>query len=76
MDARGEKLYQKGTIMRAMHMPNKQFSKFKKFLPADKNAKIVTFCNGIKCEESDHLAKKLMELGYKRVLVYKGGFPE
>ncbi len=76
MDARGLKLYQRGTIMGAMHIPNKKFSKFKKWLPASKKAKIVSFCNGIKCEESDHLAKKLMDLGYTRVYVYKGGYPE
>lgn len=76
VDARGFKLYQKGTIMGAVHMPAKQFKKFSKYLPADKNAKIVSFCNGIKCEESDHLAKKIMALGYTRVMVYKGGYPE
>ncbi len=76
LDARGFKLYQKGTIMGAVHLPNKKFKKFKKWLPASKKAKIVTFCNGLKCEESDYLAKKLMKLGYTRVLVYKGGYPE
>jgi len=76
MDARGLKLYKKGTILGAMHMPNKKFKKFKKWLPANKKAKIVTFCNGFKCEESDKLATKLMDLGYKKVYVYKGGYPE
>lgn len=76
IDARGKKLYQKGTIMAAMHMPVKKFKKFSKWLPKDKKAKIVTFCNGIKCEESDHLARKLMDAGYTRVYVYKGGYPE
>lgn len=76
LDARGFKLYQKGTIMGAVHMPNKKFDKFSKYLPADKNIQIVSFCNGFKCEESDHLAIKLMKLGYKNILVYKGGYPE
>ncbi len=76
VDARGFKLYQKGTIMGAVHMPAKKFKKFSKYLPNDKNAKIVSFCNGIKCEESDHLAVKIMALGYTRVMVYKGGYPE
>ena len=76
MDARGFKLYQKGTIMGAIHMPNKKFEKFSKWLPADKGAKIVSFCNGYKCEESDFLAKKLIALGYTNVMVYKGGYPE
>ncbi len=76
LDARGFKLYQKGTIMAAVHMPTKKYKNFKKWLPIDKHAKIVTFCNGIKCEESDKLARKLMADGYNRVYVYKGGYPE
>jgi rhodanese-related sulfurtransferase len=79
MDARGFKLYQKGTIMGAVHVPQKQLGKNKKIaqrLPADLKTKIVTFCNGFKCEESDLLAHKLIKLGYKKVYVYKGGVPE
>lgn len=79
MDARGMKLYKKGTILGAVHVPNKQLGKNKKIaqrLPADKKTKIVTFCNGVKCEESDFLAKKLMDMGYTKVYVYKGGYPE
>ncbi len=76
VDARGFKLYQKGTIMGSMHFPNKQFKKFAKFLPTNKNAKIVSFCNGYKCDESDHLAINIMKLGYTNVYVYKGGYPE
>ena len=62
--------------MGAMHMPFKKYKKFSKWLPQNKKAKIVTFCNGFKCEESDHLAKKLMADGYTKVMVYKGGYPE
>ncbi|MEA2019344.1 MAG: rhodanese-like domain-containing protein [Campylobacterota bacterium] len=76
LDARPFKLYQKGTIMGAVHMPDKQYKKFKKYLPADKNAKIVSFCNGPKCHLAPKLAKKLIEAGYKRVYVYSGGYPE
>jgi rhodanese-related sulfurtransferase len=77
LDARSWKLYQKGTIMGAHWMPTKKFKKFKKFLPANKaKTKIITFCNGFKCEESDHLARQLIAEGYKKVMVYKGGYPE
>ena len=79
MDARGMKLYSKGTILGAVHIPNKQLGKNKKVaqrLPISKKTKIVTFCNGIKCEESDHLARKLIKLGYTKVYVYKGGYPQ
>ncbi|VAY88306.1 SULFUR TRANSFERASE PRECURSOR [hydrothermal vent metagenome] len=76
LDARRFELYKKGTIMGAVHMPNKKFKRYQKWLPYSKKAKIVTFCNGFKCEESDYLAKKIMKLGYTRVYVYKGGYPQ
>ncbi|MEA3553965.1 MAG: rhodanese-like domain-containing protein [Campylobacterota bacterium] len=85
MDARGMKLYKKGTILGAVYVPQKKMNldkvkgmskKIIQRLPADKKTKIVTFCNGVKCEESDFLAQKLMKLGYTKVYVYKGGVPE
>lgn len=76
LDARGPKLYKKGTIMGSLNLPVKKFKKMKKFLPINKKAKIVTFCNGFKCEKSDELAVLLQKEGYTKVLVYKGGYPE
>jgi rhodanese-related sulfurtransferase len=76
LDARGFKLYQKGTIMRAVHMPAKEFKKFKKYLPADKKAKLITFCNGPTCHLAPKLAGLLKKEGYTNVLVYSGGYPE
>ncbi|MEA3499058.1 MAG: rhodanese-like domain-containing protein [Campylobacterota bacterium] len=80
MDARGMKLYSKGTILGAVHIHAKKLvkndRKLLQRLPINKKTKIVTFCNGLKCEESDHLARKLMDLGYTKVYVYKGGAPE
>lgn len=78
IDARGEKLYKKGTILGSMNVPVKRYKRLKKkILPANKaKAKIITFCNGFKCEKSDELAVLLMKDGYKKVYVYKGGYPE
>lgn len=76
IDARGEKLFLKGTIPGSINIDPKKFSKMKKFLPNDKKAKIVTFCNGLKCKHSDELAELIMAEGYTRVMVYKGGYPE
>ncbi len=75
LDARGVKLYKKGTILGSFNMPVKRYKRLKRFLPG-KNAKIVTFCNGIKCEKSDELAELLIKDGFTRVMVYKGGYPE
>ncbi len=76
LDARPLKLFQAGTITGSMYMDYKEYDKLKKFLPADKSVKIISFCNGIKCEHSDHLAELLQKDGYKNVVVYKGGYPE
>lgn len=76
LDARSPKLYQSGTIMGALNLEKKDYQSQKVFLPADKKLQIVSFCNGVKCEHSDHLAEALIKDGYKNVLVYRGGYPE
>ena len=75
IDARGGKLYKKGTILGAINIPTKKYKKLKKFLPS-KKAKLVVFCNGFKCEKAEELAVLLQKDGFKKVLVYKGGYPE
>ena len=37
---------------------------------------IITYCEGGTCEASLDLARALVDAGYRRVLVYSGGFPE
>ncbi len=78
MDARTSKDYLKGHIKGAISIPVNKFeenvemiwTKFKK------DQRIITYCSGIYCEDSHMLAKNLEELGYKRVSVFPGGFPE
>ena len=76
IDARGFKLYKKATIMGAINIPVKKYPSVKNLMPNNKEALIITFCNGFKCEKSDELAKLLIKDGYKNVKVYKGGYPE
>ena len=76
VDARPMKLYKKGTIMGSINISTKEYASFKNFLPSDKNAPIIPFCNGFECEKSDVLAKMLQKDGYTNVLIYKGGYPE
>lgn len=76
LDARGIKLYKKGTVMGAMHMDVKQFDKLKKYLPANKATPLVSFCNGPKCHLSGKLAKMLQAEGYTNISIYPGGGPE
>lgn len=45
-------------------------------LPADKNAAIITQCNGAECWKSYKSASMLIKAGYKKVYWFRGGLPE
>jgi rhodanese-related sulfurtransferase len=45
-------------------------------LPADKNAPIITSCNGPECWKSYKGAVGAMKAGYKKVYWFRGGYPE
>ena len=76
IDARDFKKYSKGTIAKAINVPIKRYKRFKKFLPIDKNATIVTFCGGEECNLSKKLSLKLEKLGYKNIKRFSKGFPK
>jgi len=54
LDARSFKLYLKGTIVGSLNLPVKKYDTLKKLLPS-KDTKLITFCNGYKCEKSDKI---------------------
>jgi rhodanese-related sulfurtransferase len=39
-------------------------------------APIVAYCSGGDCEDSRLLARKLVELGYRNLFIYRDGFPD
>jgi rhodanese-related sulfurtransferase len=43
-------------------------------LPRDKT--YIVYCDGGACDLSHHVAKTLIEFGFKRVFVYRGGWDE
>lgn len=45
-------------------------------LPADKNAGIITQCNGSECWKSYKGATAAVKAGYKKVYWFRGGIPE
>lgn len=45
-------------------------------LPSDKNATIITQCNGAECWKSYKGASAAMKAGHKKVYWFRGGFPE
>ena len=76
IDARPYKKYKEGTISKAINVPLKRAKRFKKYLPNDKNATLVLFCGGVKCNYSSKLSKKFAKYGYKNIKVFKEGFPK
>jgi len=77
-DARDADLYEIGHIPFAISLPIRQFEiKFKKVKGVLGRLKtIIVYCTGVNCHDSTELAKKLNELGYLDVFVYKGGITE
>ncbi len=76
IDARAFPRYAKGTVMRALNVPIRRFKRMLKWLPSDKNAPIVIFCDGPKCGLAEKEAVKFVKYGYRNIMVYSGGYPE
>ena len=53
----------------------KKFKKYAHLLPTDKTARIVFYCNGVKCGKSKKAAKQAIATGYTKVFVYAEGMP-
>lgn len=78
VDARDELSFVRGHIKGAISLPLGQFeAKSTGFM--DKvplAATLAVYCNGYGCHDSMTLGKKLKSKGYRRVLVFEGGYPE
>jgi len=78
VDARRDFFYHQERIPASICLPFTQFEKywpdFEKKVPRD--SPLVLYCTGYGCEDSHLLAKKLQDLGYRRLAVFFGGFPE
>lgn len=75
IDSRTIQEYQEAHIVGAVNIPEKNAEEHFGLLPADKNALLVIYCNGVKCGKSKRLAKKLDPLGYKNISIYSEGIP-
>ncbi|MHB8811260.1 MAG: rhodanese-like domain-containing protein [Desulfobulbaceae bacterium] len=75
IDARNPEEYQEVHIKGAINIPEKKFSEYAAQLPADKGARLVFYCNGVKCGKSKKAAQKAAELGYSNILIYSEGMP-
>jgi len=75
VDTRTAEEFQEAHIKGAMSIPEKSFENQLALLPADKNALIVLYCNGVKCGKSRKAAKKADAAGYRNLIIYAEGFP-
>ena len=80
LDARQEKIYRLGHVPGALNLSREGFSadyaKQKALLESDKNQVIVVYCAGLDCEDSLMVAGALVKFGFRRVLIFKGGWSE
>lgn len=76
VDARPALKYNAGTVPGAMSIPFPQFEAMQGLLPADKNAEVIFFCGGFKCNLSHKSAKAAQALGYTNVKTFAAGWPD
>ena len=72
IDTLPEESYNEGHLAGAVSMPSNAVAReAENKLSKDKT--VVTYCAGYTCEASTVAARKLLNLGYKRVLDFKAG---
>lgn len=69
----GPQYFATGHLPGALNLPLEGFAESAARLLPDKAAEIVVYCASRTCQNSDLAERKLRELGYRRVRVYKGG---
>lgn len=75
IDARTPNEYREAHISGAINIAEKEFESTKQQLPAEKDALLVFYCNGVKCGKSKKVARLVQPLGYTNILVYSEGIP-
>jgi rhodanese-related sulfurtransferase len=80
LDARANVFYKIGHIPSALNLPRDSFDKDYPLLEGklkDSNInRIIVYCSGETCEDSNLVARALIAKGYKSIQVYRGGWEE
>jgi len=78
IDARAAGEYETGHIAGAINVPYEglaeRYDWLSQKIPLD--AIVVCYCQGVTCDDSEKLAQELKFMGYKSVVLYKGGWDE
>jgi rhodanese-related sulfurtransferase len=78
VDAREGSVFSGSHIKGALSLPLGTFESglktFRAAAPID--SLLVIYCSGYGCHDSKSLGEKLMVDGYRRILIYEGGYPE
>jgi len=82
LDARRGADYAEGHVPGAWSLPvweeglDARITEFEARADPQPRSPIVLYCSGGECEDSQLLARKLVELGYRNLLIYRDGFPD
>jgi rhodanese-related sulfurtransferase len=82
LDARRSSEFEAGHVAGAWSVPiwetlaAARITEFEARANPDPQAPIIVYCSGGDCADSRLLAKKLVELGYRDLLIYRDGFPD
>lgn len=75
IDSRTPEEYSECHIPGAINIPEKRLEALMGSLPAEKDARLIFYCNGLKCGKSSRSAGRAIELGYRNVSVFSEGMP-
>ena len=80
LDARPEIFYRLGHVPGARSLSREEFERDygvqRVFLESRRGQPIAVYCSSASCEDSQMVADALVKLGYRQVLVFKGGWDE
>jgi rhodanese-related sulfurtransferase len=80
LDARPEVFHRLGHVPGALSLPRADFeagyARLKSRLEKDKNQTIAVYCSDSDCQDSEMVANALVQLDYRRVSLFKGGWAD
>jgi rhodanese-related sulfurtransferase len=74
IDARPREEYEQAHIFSAISIPENNFETSLVYLPADRSALLVVYCNNIESGTSRRWAEKATTAGYTNIVVYADSF--